>query len=563
MAIDEDGVIVGVGSEAQVLSRYSINASYDYVDLKQRLVLPGFQDSHLHAVEAGINAGLCYISEFSWLEDIPFALDDCPRRGLFADQGWIVGAGIDIGHVYELLEDNRQDYPITVLGRAYPNTPVLILDNLGHGAIANRRAFDIVGFSTLRGDPPGGIIDRDPLTSEPTGIVLENAQQVFRDAAFPPTAANERLAYDSLLDALDIFATNGITTVSDAGGFWRQAQTESWAKAESDGLLTVRASNALYVYPDIPIDEQLPELTKRFANDPDALLRFNQAKIYVDGILSLGTAALNEPYLDDMCLPPGEDRGFEYFKDYSTGKSTLNEVAAILGDNGFQLHFHVVGDRAAGLALDAISGSGVIPHRLTHLYLVDENDRDRFAAANVVADFQLSPSSLDPLYSQFMEGVIGPTRAENLLPATELYNAGAIVTISSDWDADVLSPLTKMKTVLTRSDGRSLPDLETAIEMMTLSPAKLLQHADLTGSISIGKYADLVIIDRDIFEVPVDQIDRASIEATLLQGEPVYDPQDIFVDPLSRFPSSRGNMKLIIGVRYIFCVVLYLVFAST
>lgn len=516
VAIDADGIIAAVGTEAEVSAVAGGDA--DYVDMDGRLVLPGFQDAHLHAVEAGINAAMCYIPWDAAIADIRYILEDCPQNGRFADQGWIVGAGIDVGL---LIEEGIN--PIAELDRAYPRSPVLILDSLGHGAVANSAAMRAVGYDQLTHDPPGGLLVRDWNTGALTGVVLENAQQKLRDAAFPPSKGNRDRAYESLLDALNRLAENGITTVSDAGGFWRQAQTEAWARAEAAGTLTVRASNALYVYPDMDMTRQLPALKSRFSNDPDALVRMNQAKIYVDGILGLATGAMYEPYEPGLELPPEAARGFEYFE-----RETLFRYAKALSRAGFQLHFHVTGDRGAGLALDAIAGADPAsgPHRLTHLYLVAENDRGRFRELGAVADLQLAPSSVDAGYAAYLGDLIGG-RAADLMPARELHEAGALVTLSSDWDADELSPLVKLRTVLTRLD-RPIPDLATALRMMTLNPAILLRHDDRTGSISIGKYADLVVLDRNIFDLPVDMIDRAQIVATLLQGDPVYDVHGLF-----------------------------------
>jgi predicted amidohydrolase YtcJ len=141
-------------------------------------------------------------------------------------------------------------------------------------------------------------------------------------------------------------------------------------------------SNALYIYPDMNITEQLQLLLPRYSNDPTSRLRFNQAKIYVDGILELTTAALYEPYLSSLELPTDEQYGFEYFGS----NSTLQTIVTTLSDAGFQLHLHAVGDRAVGMALDAIEHvmttstiartSG--PHRLTHLYMIDDRDKYRF-----------------------------------------------------------------------------------------------------------------------------------------------------------------------------------------
>jgi len=418
---------------------------------------------------------------------------------------------------------------------------VLILDAYGHGAVVNSEALRQVGlYDTF--EVPGGKILRDDDGTH-FGIVTENAQQVFRDAAFPPTAENQQIAYDSLLDALAFLNSNGVTTVSDAGGFWRQAQTESWARALEEGKLTVRASNALYVYPDMSIEDQLPELLQRYSNDPDSLLRFNQAKVYVDGILSLASAALYEPYLDVLELPADEQYGFEYFGS----AETLNNVTQQLAANGFQLHFHVVGDRAAGLALDAIESittdtSGA-QHRLTHCYLIDERDRARFTELGVVADFQLAPSSLDPEYYSFLANdIIGSSRADTLLPAKAIYDTGALLTLSSDWDADPLSPTLKIYTVLANSIFSSV---EEVIPLMTLNPAKLLQQDDKTGSIEVGKYADLVVLGKNIFEIPLEEIADTCVEMTIFQGNIVHNSstcEDMSSD------AARGIFGILFGI---------------
>ena len=177
------------------------------------------------------------------------------------------------------------------MDKAYPDTPVLILDSLGHGALANTAALQAVGYLDLADDnPPGGILRRDEDTGDLIGIVLENAQQRLRDAAFPPTNQdNQDTAYNGLLSSLAILNENGITTVSDAGGFWRQAQVEAWDRVLQDGKLTVRASNALYIYPDeLPFEtQQLPQLIQRYSNDPSSLLQMNQAGIGYRGLLQV------------------------------------------------------------------------------------------------------------------------------------------------------------------------------------------------------------------------------------------------------------------------------------
>ncbi|CAN7322144.1 amidohydrolase [Aminobacter sp. LjRoot7] len=513
VAIDDDGVIIAVGSEEEALAAAGKDA--DVVDLEGMMLLPGFQDAHMHLIEAGVNEILCEFEPFDTLDDTLATVKDCMKS---SKTEWVLGSGVSMTNLLD-----QSDNPIALLDKISPERPVLILDDIGHGAWANSAAMHAAGYDTLASDPPGGIILRNAKTGKPNGVVLENAQQKLRNLAFPDTPENVEFAYESLLPTLETVAENGITSVSDAGGFWPQGHVKVWQKAVANDTLTVRASNALYVYPDLPFDEQMASLKKLYSNDPTSLLRFNQAKIYVDGILEQRTGAVLQPYLKGAGIDHGYDSGFLYFD-----VDTLDRYSSELSKAGFQLHYHVTGDRGARLALDAIEQSDPKPgpHRLTHLYLLDKADFPRFKQLGVVADFQLAPSSLDPEYNKFIRQFIGD-RADHMMPAGTLAAQGADVVMSSDFDADELSPLVKIQAAVARkADGA--PDVATAIEWMTINPARLLHQDKTTGSIEVGKFADLVVVDRDITEIPVKQIGKAKVVATLLQGEAVYDPDKMF-----------------------------------
>lgn len=512
IAVDDRGVITAVGTAADALKAAGPDAKV--IDLGGRMVLPGFQDAHMHLIEAGVNQVLCEFEPFDDLDGTLAGVEDC----LDQSKGqWVVGSGVSMTN---LLDEDAN--PIALLDKISADRPILILDDIGHGAWANTAAMRAVGYDKLKGNPPGGIILRNS-DGKPNGVVLENAQQKLRNLAFPDTPENEDFAYSAMLETLKTMAENGITTVSDAGGFWPQGHVKVWERALADGKLTVRASNALYVYPDMPFDEQIAKLKALYSNDANSLLRFNQAKIYVDGILEQRTGAVLEPYLPGAGIDHGFERGFEYFEG-----DALKRYSKALADLGFQLHYHVTGDRGARLALDAIEQSNPAPgpHRLTHLYLVDKADYPRFKQLGVVADFQLAPSSLDPEYVDFIREFIGD-RADHLLPAGELAAAGAEVVLSSDYDADELSPLIKMQAALER-DKNGPPNIATAIEWMTINPARLLHQDKTTGSIEVGKFADLAIIDKDIAAGRTSDIGKAKIVGTLLQGKAVYDAGKLF-----------------------------------
>lgn len=511
----KNGIITAVGSNSEVLTLQGEQTQL--IDLDGAMMLPGFQDPHLHVLEAGLNRNLCLVSPFASLDEYADEIWDCAQQQ--PDSPWVRAAGANMSN----LLDQTEQLPIELLDEVIPDRPVIILDDLGHGAWANSLAFEAVGFDKLAGDPPGGILVRDPESGAFTGVVLENAQQALRTASLPPTSENIELAYQGLLAGLEEMAKNGITSVSDAGGYWPRGHPAAWQRALDANTLTVRASNAVYLFPEKEFDQQLNDIMEIYSNNPKSQLRFDQVKIYIDGILSQGTGALLAPYNQTFGLPGVPNDGFLYFDI-----ETLNAYAQEFEKEGVQMHFHVTGDRGARIALDAIEQSSADPaqtrHRLTHLYLVDPADRGRFAQLGVVADFQYSVASIEDEYIQLMTPFLG-NRTQQLLPLFEMLETDAKVTLSSDYDADDLSPLAKIETVLQYDEDEVLT-VEDVVKLMTLNVAFLLHQEDSTGSIEVGKFADLVVIDRDITTIPINNISRAQVLLTILEGEEVYRAPD-------------------------------------
>ena len=517
IAYDKAGKILWLGSEMDADKAAKTGAKI--IDLDGAVVLPGFHDVHLHALEAGINEGRCILSEFASKAKYKKQITGCAKKQSGA--GWFIGAGVSMPDLLAQIS-----MPVDFLDMLFPDKPALILDNLGHGAWANSLALKAVGYDTLAGNPSGGLIDRN-LAGRPTGIVYENAQQVLRTSALPPTPANGAANYQALRTVLKTLAANGITSVSDAGGYWTRGHHLAWIRAEQEGVLTVRASNALYVFPDRNIDKQIADLIALKRSHPDNLVKFNQVKIYVDGILSQGTAALYEPYIGGFGVAGVSERGFEYF-----AKADLFDYARRLDAAGFSLHFHTTGDRGVGLALGAIeaaqktNGVSANRHRITHIFLTAPADHARFATLGVTADVQMTPSTFDPQTIAFYKTIIGD-RANDLIPSASLIAANAPMTISSDWDADELSPMTKIGLVVSR--GReAVPNVEAAVRLMTIESAKLLGQSDITGSLEVGKYADMVVLDQDIFKIAPARIKRTKLLATIMNGNVVYDPHKRF-----------------------------------
>ena len=297
------------------------------------------------------------------------------------------------------------------------------------------------------------------------------------------------------------------------------ATRRAWETADVEGTLTVRAANTLYLYPDLDPEEQLADFEQRFTADSD-LLRFDTVKIYLDGILDLGTALLTQPYFDPV--EPDLPSGFRYFET-----DQLFEYVDALHAMGYRINFHVIGDGAVREALDAIEAIDDDPdaiadrrHRLTHAYMVHPDDVPRFAELGVIADFQQSPFTTAVGYHDFLAEYVNDT-VYDLIPTRTLLDSGATVTMSSDWEADPLSPLGTIERSLTRATN-AVPDLATAIELVTINQAYALDHDETTGSIEVGKFADFVVLESNLFDLAFADIGGVRVIPTYVAGEPVY-----------------------------------------
>jgi predicted amidohydrolase YtcJ len=506
-AYDGKGVIVAVGTKAEILAVAGANPTV--IDAKGNMVMPGIQDTHVHVPEAGINEGICLLEADRQLADYAKGIKDCVKDQDGAP--WVRAAGASLFN----LRGATGELPIDVLDRIVPDRPAIILDDLGHSAWTNSKGLAAAGIAVDAPDPQGGVYFRDPASGRMTGLLLENAQQLVRNASALDDATN----YKGLLVALKELARNGITTVSDAGGFWGQNHPAAWQKALAEGTLTVRGVNSLYLYPHLDHATQLAEFKARFRDDNRSLLQFDTVKIYVDGILDLGTAAMVEPY--DKAPDPKYPNGFRYFTTEEL-QQYVNELHAI----GYRAEFHVIGDGATRAALDAVAAIPVPKeevatrrYRTTHTYLVHADDVKRFAEIGVISDFQAGIESTATAYHQDLTEFIGD-RALDLLPMTKLIDAGARVSLSSDWDADALPPFGIISRAATRD--KYAVKVDKAISMMTLDAAYALGQDDITGSITVGKYADYIIIDRNVLEDNPKDVIKTKVLLTMLAGREVY-----------------------------------------
>lgn len=302
--------------------------------------------------------------------------------------------------------------------------------------------------------------------------------------------------------------------MSEGRTYWKREFQDAWLQAEKDGKLTVRAMLNLWAYPAEDDATQISTIKSLYRDKTDSLVRIRQIKVYSDGILINSTAAMLQPYLETLGEIPGKN-GLNYFT-----QQRLSKYIAALGE--FDFHIHAIGDRGVRESLDAIEASGndQSRHRLTHLEVVNKSDYPRFKELDVIADMQVAGDFTQPDHWHENEFLIGE-RASPLVPLRDLYETGAKVTLSSDWDVSALSPFVGMQNALTRTP-QNLPDVKAVIKAYTLTPAYALRQETTTGSIEVGKYADLIVLDQNLLEIPAEQISKTKVLETYLAGKLVY-----------------------------------------
>ena len=513
------GEIVFVGTDAA--AQAWVGPHTQRFDLQGRTVIPGFHDSHVHLLEAFHRAqGTCLLSAGVnpelWIPE----LQGCAPQQVGTD--WVLGVGHSIYDLVDHIEAGGRP-PVEILDDAAGDQPLVILEETSHSVWANSAALEAAGIDSSTPHPPGGWIMKDA-SGQPNGVLLDGAGEILLDMALAPNPELEAMNDEALALGLQRIARHGITSVVDARAHWRRGYVESYQRAEAKGELTARVVLSLWAYPYLDDTEQIAALTDLYSNDPGSYLRASQIKIYSDGEINHRTAALLEPY---SCCPLAGSTGLNYF-DQSRLSRYIDELGAV----GFDFHIHAIGDRGVHESLNAIENEQQpgARHRLTHLELIQPEDLPRFAALGAIADFQMSFDSVEPGHAFELEFLLGAGRIEERSwRLRSLFEAGATIVLSSDYDVGELSPFAGMKRALTRGD-QSLPSLDEAMRAYTINAAFLMRQEDRVGSIEVGKRADLVILDRNPFQIPVQQLDQVQVEVTLLDGDAVFGP-DPFPGP--------------------------------
>ena len=508
LAINGNRIIaVGANNEIQRLAGKSTSV----IDARGQLVLPGFNDAHVHFMSGGFQLASVDLRNASTPQEFAERIRDFAAR--LPKGTWITGGDWD----HERWPDAK--LPIRELIDQYtPNTPVFVNRLDGHMALANSLALKLAGVTRATKDPDGGIIVRDPKTGEPTGI-LKDAAQSFVWKVIPAPSFEEKLA--AARAATNHAATLGVTSVQDmsAGVDVGVYQT-----------LVDRAELKTRIYAVWPLPrwERLAQTGVR-AHFGSAMLRTGGLKGFADGSLGSTTALFFEPYRDapDTSGIPSD----EMFPEGAMLERVRGADRA-----GLQVLIHAIGDRANDIILSIYeqveneNGAKDRRFRIEHAQHLRQQDIPRFARDQVIASMQPYHAIDD---GRWAEKRIGRDRAKTTYAFRSLLDSGATLAFGTDWTVAPLDPMLTIYAAVTRRtlDGKNpngwIPEqkisVEEAVRAYTVGSAVAEFQENEKGTITPGKLADLVILSRDIFKIDPHEIERVKVVVTIMDGRVVYE----------------------------------------
>lgn len=508
-----DGIILAVGSDDEI--RSLAGPETRVIDLHGRMALPGLHDSHVHPAMGGFALAGCNLEERDSVESILAAVAACHEQD---GEGWLEG------HAFDLAQFGPDGPHRSLLDAISSERPIVLWASDGHNAWVNTVALERAGISAETEDPELGVIERDP-DGLPSGTLRETAQERVR-RAMPKPALEE--AVEALARGIAHLNAYGITSFIDA---WvGEEDYRAYQALEQAGQLGARVLTSLAYESGFARHhgdefERVLASRERFETGQ---VNHDSIKLFLDGVLEGETAALVEPYVGMH-----GKRG-----DLILEEAALNEAVTRFDAMGLQVHMHAIGDRAVRAGLDAIeaaraaNGRSDNRHHIAHLQLIHIDDIARFAELDTTANFQAAWAYPDEWIMELNLPVVGAERVQGMYPIASIAREGGRIVGGSDWNVSTANPLEAIETAVRRQDplaqeGPVLNEnerisLAAMIEAYTINGAWLMRQEDRVGSIEPGKRADIVILDRDLFEVPVSEISTVNVVMTLFDGKVVY-----------------------------------------
>jgi len=502
------------------------DAQTKVINLAGALVLPGFHDCHVHLCESGMEAGFCMLTGSKTKQAALAKLKDyAAKQHLTKNQkgSWLKAGGLPLPAV--------QKSPLTRedLDSVDNSRPIIVYSEDAHSLWLNSRALKLAKIDARTRTPEAGIIEREKEGS-PNGCLREEAMELITDVV-PMMPLKERCA--ALKKAVRLANSLGITSIQDAHA--REEILATYAELAEENELNVKAVAAIHVGANYGEKEfeRMEDLRKKYTIGN---FKATSAKIFSDGVIETQTAAMLEPYCGKDASGASLGKGTLNFKP-----EDLNRVVAALDKRGFQVHVHAIGDRAVRSALDAFAAARAENgpdyekhrHQIAHLEIIQKADIPRFKELSVIANFQSYWAFYDPYMTDLTVPLMGPERMKLIYPIKSVVDSGAHLAAGSDWSVSTLNPLKAMQIAVTRKAPgnpyakvllkEECVGLKDILAAYTTGGAYANHSEDSTGSLEVGKAADFIVLDHDIFALKPELIGQAKVMKTFVDGRLVYD----------------------------------------
>jgi len=493
------------------------------MDLKGKLLIPGFQDSHLHFPGPSIKE--VQMDDAKNVADIQRILRDFVRA--HPGDGWQTGGGWN----YSQFPDRKPNHKY--LDAIIADRPVLLDDRDGHVILVNAKALALAGITRDTPDPADGRIVHDA-QGEPTGEFQEGATalvyKLVPDIGFEDT-------YEAFIAHMDEAAADGLTAAQNAS--WSPATHQVLLRALSANALKLRIRFATPMLPGIGGSPDGVHLAKHLTSADLAyyrelretfrgpLIKFGAIKGFVDGTVDAKTAAMFEPFVGT------EQTGIPFWL-----QDELNETVALYDREGFQVMLHAIGDRGINMALNAyeyaakVNGTTGRRHRVEHIEVPRLADLPRFKQLGVIASTQAIFTDPDPSTLINYAPLLGPERASHAMPFKQIDDAGAVQAFGSDWSVFDFSPIRGIYAAVTRMTAEGTPpggwypanriSVQAALRHYTRDGAYASFDEDIRGTLTPGKFADLVVLSEDILTMPPKDLLKTRVLLTMMGGRVTY-----------------------------------------
>jgi len=516
-----NGVIVALGADSDVMTLAGTNTQR--LDLAGATVFPGLHDLHVHPMGAGLNQLQCNFPQGSSREQLLAAVAACVAER--NDGEWITGGQWDASSF------GSQPMHRRMLDEVAPDNPVSLVDISGHSIWVNSRALELAGISNATLAPEGGVIEKDA-SGDVTGVLRESASGLVRGIIPPESPAQIK---EALYWASQTMLGHGITAFTDAGV--SGVNMQAFAELSDEGRLKQRVRTCMMWRglafggsdgSGMPEYVAMRNLYARERLHPDCI------KIALDGVPTDGhTAAMVEPYADTDAVGGNRDRGI-----LMVPADELATLVTTWDAMGFVVKMHAAGDGAVRAGLDAIAAAREANgftgrlHEVAHNSFVQMDDIRR--ARSIGATFEMSPYIWfpNPIIPDIAKAV-GDERMLRWTPVKDAIDAGALVVPGSDWPVvPQVNPWIGIETLVTRQAPGGIGEplgaveritLEQAIELYTVNASREFGNRHRTGSIATGMLADLIVLDRNPFSIPITEVHQTQVRQVYIEGELVHE----------------------------------------